>query len=60
MGVVLWAGQAVMVSMFVAGPIKYLGLAILVAIGMGAYFAAGVLMGAFSMSDLKGAVRRQR
>jgi putative peptidoglycan lipid II flippase len=60
MGAGLWLGQALLVPMLNAGALKFLALALLVAWGMAVYFAAGVALGAFTLADFRGAVRRQR
>ncbi len=58
MGLVLW-WAALLLGPFLGGPTwRYLALAILVSLGIAVYFGLGRLFGAFSMADLKGAVRR--
>jgi putative peptidoglycan lipid II flippase len=58
MGVVLWVAGVVLTRFLGEPGLRYAALAALVAIGMGTYFAAGRALGAFSMADLRGALRR--
>ena len=58
MGAVLW-GLTLILSPFLGlEGWRYVALATLVGLGVVSYFAFGRAFGAFSMSDLKGAVRR--
>ncbi|MEP4197029.1 MAG: murein biosynthesis integral membrane protein MurJ [Aliishimia sp.] len=60
MGMVLWfANEALNPVLQMAGW-RYLGLALLITIGMGTYAIAGQLFGAFQLSDLKASLRRAR
>jgi putative peptidoglycan lipid II flippase len=60
MGFILWSLTAAM-STFLGMPgWRYIALAILVTIGMGAYFLLAHLLGAMRLSELKGAMRRGR
>ncbi len=57
MGAVLY-GAALAMAPWLAGPGRGLALALLVLIGMLVYFGGGALLGAFRLSDFRGAVRR--
>ena len=58
MGGVLWL-LAVLLNPFLAsGGVRYVALLILIAGGMGAYFATGFAIGAFRWAELRAAVRR--
>ncbi|MCP1169710.1 murein biosynthesis integral membrane protein MurJ [Limimaricola litoreus] len=58
MGVVL-LGCAALLGPFLATPmIRYMALALLVALGMAAYFGFGQLLGAFRLAEFRRAVRR--
>jgi putative peptidoglycan lipid II flippase len=59
MGVVLWALNLVLGPSF-DGPFAALSLLALVLAGMGSYLGFAILTGATMLSDLKGALRRQR
>lgn len=60
MGAVLWA-LTLIIGPTLGVPLwRYLALAALVGIGALSYFALGRAFGAFSMSDLRGAMRRGR
>jgi putative peptidoglycan lipid II flippase len=58
MGAVLWALMLLIGPMFGMGAWKYLGVTILVIGGMASYFVIGSMIGAFRISDFKGAMRR--
>jgi putative peptidoglycan lipid II flippase len=58
MGAVLWGASLVLATALQTPTIRYPALAALVAIGIVAYFAAGTLLRAFSLSDFKAALRR--
>ena len=58
MGAVLWALMLIIGPMLGMGAWRYLGVTILVIGGMAAYFAIGAMIGAFRISDFKGAMRR--
>jgi putative peptidoglycan lipid II flippase len=58
MGAVLYGASLVLGPALVMPTVRYLALAALVAVGVVAYFAAGTLLRAFSLSDFKAALRR--
>ena len=60
MGGALWVANLALAPMFVAGGSDVLALAILVLTGIVVYFGTGFLIGAFRLSDLRGALRRDR
>ena len=58
MGAVLYGASLVLGPALVMPTVRYLALAALVAVGVVAYFAAGTLLRAFSLSDFKAVLRR--
>jgi putative peptidoglycan lipid II flippase len=54
MGVALWAGMVVLGPLLGTHGWRYLGLGLLVGIGILSYFVIGTLIGAFKLSDFKG------
>jgi len=58
MGVVLWIAAILLGPGLGTPTVRYAALAALVAIGLGAYALAGRALGAFTMTDLRGALRR--
>jgi putative peptidoglycan lipid II flippase len=60
MGLVLWFVQAALAPLFAAGATEVVALVLLVAAGMAGYFGLGQLLGAFRLSDLRGAVTRRQ
>lgn len=60
MGAVLWAFTTAAGGLFAPGGGKALGLALLVGLGVVSYFGTAHLIGAFRLSDLRGAVRRKK
>ncbi len=54
MGAVLWGGQIVLGPMLGTEGWRYLGLGLLVSLGVVSYFAIGNLIGAFRLSDFRG------
>ena len=58
MGLCLWLATLALGPVFGMAGLKYLALAALVAVGMGSYFVIGSAIGAFALSDIRGAVRR--
>ena len=60
MGVALWLGQFALSPLLETAGLRYLGLALLVALAMVVYAIAGVTLGAFRTSELKAVLRRQR
>ncbi len=58
MGLALWVLQFVLSPLLETAGWRYLGLLLLVALGMATYALAGLRLGAFSVAELKGAVRR--
>ncbi|PHP28609.1 murein biosynthesis integral membrane protein MurJ [Limimaricola cinnabarinus] len=58
MGVVLFGGAALLGPFLATPMIRYAALALLVAIGMAAYFGFGQLLGAFRLAEFRRAVRR--
>lgn len=60
MSAVLWGGTVLLGSMLGTPGWRYLGLAILVSGGMASYLGAVLGLGAFRISDLRSALRRQR
>ena len=57
MGVVLWVAALVLTPLFGTGAAKYLGLAVIVLLGMLTYFGTGHLIGAFRLSEFKRSMR---
>ncbi|MBN2906643.1 MAG: murein biosynthesis integral membrane protein MurJ [Rhodobacteraceae bacterium] len=60
MGAILWAGAWAMAPWLHAGAGRYGALALLIGLGIGAYFALGHLLGAFRLGEFSRALRRQR
>ena len=58
MGCVLWIAAAALYPILAMPWIRAFGLLLLVLSGCVSYFAAGQLLGAFSLSDLKASMRR--
>ncbi|WP_226779608.1 murein biosynthesis integral membrane protein MurJ [Oceaniglobus trochenteri] len=58
MGLCLWLATVLMGPLFGMAGLKFLALAALVLVGMGSYFVIGTAIGAFALSDIRGAVRR--
>lgn len=60
MGAVVWLAQIPLAPMIEAAGWRYLGVLLLVAIGVVSYFGLGALIGAFKLSDFTAAMKRQR
>lgn len=60
MGAALWGGTLLLGPMLGIQGWRYAGLAALVAIGIAAYAAAGLAIGAFRIADFRAALSRQR
>jgi putative peptidoglycan lipid II flippase len=58
MGVVLWVAAILLGPGLGTPTVRYAALAALISIGLGSYALAGRALGAFDMSDLRGALRR--
>ena len=58
MGVILWIASAALSPFLGMAWWRALALAVLIAIGMASYFAAGQLVGAFRLSEFRAAMRR--
>jgi putative peptidoglycan lipid II flippase len=58
MGVVLWIAAVLLGPGLGTPTVRYAALAALVAIGLGTYALAGRALGAFTIADLRGALRR--
>jgi putative peptidoglycan lipid II flippase len=58
MGGVLWLAALLLGQALAAPTLRYAALALLVAIGAGTYTAAGRALGAFTLADLREALRR--
>jgi putative peptidoglycan lipid II flippase len=59
MGVVLWFASAILLGPFLGmAGWRYLALLVLVGAGMLSYFVLGQMLGAFRLSDFRGALRR--
>ena len=58
MGVVLWVAALVLNPFILLPGWRWLGLLLLITLGTLSYFGAGQMIGAFRMSELKGAFRR--
>ncbi|MBS1301322.1 murein biosynthesis integral membrane protein MurJ [Loktanella sp. SALINAS62] len=58
MGAILFVASATMGPFFAAPGLRYLALAVLIAIGIVSYFAVGQLLGAFKLQDFRRALRR--
>jgi putative peptidoglycan lipid II flippase len=59
MGGALWAAQLALNPLFAAGWTRVPALALLIVIGMLSYAGLGSLLGAFSLSELRGMLRRK-
>ena len=59
MGVVLWVTMLILGPMF-DGALRGAALAILIGVGMAAFFVFAQMVGAVRMAELRGALRRQR
>ena len=60
MGLALWGFATGAAPMFAPGAMRGLALALLVGLGVVAYFGIGQLLGAFRLGDFRGAVKRKR
>ena len=60
MGAALWGAQELMADLLRMPVVRYAMLALLIGIGIVAYAVAGQLVGAFSMAELRGIVRRRK
>lgn len=60
MGGTLWFGMVLLGPMLGTEGWRYAALVLLVALGMGSYGISALAIGAFRLSDLKSALRRQR
>ena len=61
MAIVLWAAErTIWVALDRPFPFRWIGLFLLVGLGMGAYFAAGQLIGAFDLREFAGTLLRRR
>jgi putative peptidoglycan lipid II flippase len=58
MGAVLWLAALLLGPALGTPTVRYAALAVLIAIGLGTYALAGRALGAFTMADLRGALRR--
>jgi putative peptidoglycan lipid II flippase len=58
MGLVLWVAALLLGPALGTPTVRYAALAVLIAIGLGTYALAGRALGAFTMADLRGALRR--
>ena len=58
MGVCLWIGMLALGPMLGMAGIKFVALALLVVLGMVSYYVIGTAIGAFALSDIRGAVKR--
>jgi putative peptidoglycan lipid II flippase len=58
MGAVLWAAALLLGPALSMPTIRYAALMALIATGLGSYALAGRTLGAFTMADLRGALRR--
>ncbi len=58
MGAALLIGERLLAPLFAAPGLKFLGLGLLVALGMAVYGGAGLALGAFRASDFRSALRR--
>jgi len=58
MGLILWGAGAAMNPLFDMPTLRYLALAVLVAIGIVSYFGIGQVIGAFKLGEFKRALRR--
>ena len=59
MGGCLWLGTLLLGPLFGMAGLKFLALAVLVAIGTVSYYAIGATIGAFALSDIRSAVKRK-
>lgn len=57
MGVILFLGEVLLGPFFGTPGLRYVALALLVALGMGSYFGFARLFGAFSLKELRGTMR---
>ena len=58
MGGVLWATQALIGPWLYQSGTRYIALAVLIAVGIVAYFAIGQVLGAFRLQEFRRALRR--
>ena len=58
MGGVLWTAMVVMTPLFGMIGLRYIALLVLVSLGIVSYFGLGHLIGAFRLSEFRGAMRR--
>ena len=58
MGAILYGTAAMFAPVFAISGLRYIALAVLIAIGIIAYFGIGHLLGAFRLSEFKRAMRR--
>jgi putative peptidoglycan lipid II flippase len=58
MGALLWGAAALAAPALAVAGLRYLALAGLVVLGLVAYFGAGMVLGAFRLSDFRSALRR--
>jgi len=58
MGVILWGSAVLMTPLLGTPSVRYIALAILIGIGITAYFGIGHLLGAFKLSEFRRATRR--
>jgi putative peptidoglycan lipid II flippase len=58
MGVVLWVGTLALGPFFAIAGMRFIALAVLIALGMASYAMAGQAFGAFSLSEFRRAFRR--
>ena len=58
MGLALWVAALLLGPALGTPTVRYAALAVLIAIGLGTYALAGRALGAFTMADLRGALRR--
>ncbi len=58
MGGVLFLAEILLSPLFGAGSLRYLALAVLIAVGIVSYFGIGQLIGAFKLGEFKRAMRR--
>ncbi|MBL4812550.1 MAG: polysaccharide biosynthesis C-terminal domain-containing protein, partial [Rhodobacteraceae bacterium] len=58
MGAVLWLAAMLMLPLLTASGLRYIALAVLVAIGLVSYGIFGQLLGAFRLSEFKRALKR--
>jgi len=58
MGACLWLGTVLMGPMLGMAGVKFLALALIVALGMVSYYVIGTTIGAFALSDIRVAMKR--